>query len=207
MRVRFAAVAAGTVAALALAVAVPGGIAGDGEKEKDKPTYVGDGKCMKCHSPQHKAWKKSPLAESLKTLLPTTEADDKVRFEKKKKANLDPAKDYSGDEKCLKCHTTGYGLDGGYPKDPKANEELAKKMGKVACEACHGPGSLYARNKEDEMKKNPDAKFTFEGLASFGLVKPDEKVCATCHNKDSPLFVPDAFKFEEAKGKVHPTKK
>jgi hypothetical protein len=169
----------------------------------DKPTYVGDKVCMKCHFVEHKSWKKTPMAKAMKSLAPTTEAEDKALFDKKKAASLDPAKDYSADPACLKCHTTGYGTDTGYPKDMKAEgaEARAKSFGGVACEACHGPGSNYVKHKSAELEKNKDAKFTFEQLAPMGLVKPDAKLCETCHNSENPTKA--EFKFEESKDKTH----
>lgn len=172
----------------------------------EKPAYVGDKVCQKCHFQQHKSWKKTGMAKSMKVLMPTTEADNKALFDAKVAAKLDPAKDYTTDASCLKCHTTGYGLPGGYPVDPKKDEasaKLATLMGAVSCEACHGPGSLYTKHKMEEVEKNKDAKFTFEQMAKYGLTHPDEKNCATCHNADAPTKPAEPFKFEDAKAKVH----
>jgi hypothetical protein len=191
---------AAALAVAALAFAATRGAAEDAEK----PEFVGDKACQKCHFQEHKSWKKTKLAKSMKTLGPTAEADDKALFDKKKAAGLDPAKDYTADEKCLKCHTTGYGEPSGYPKDPKASEEAGKKaaaLGNVGCEACHGAGSLYVKHKTAELEKNKDAKFTAEDLGKIGLRKPDEALCKTCHNADSPTK--EDFKFEEAKAKTH----
>ena len=75
------------------------------------------------------SWKKTKLFKSLETLKPTAEAD-KALFDAKKAAGLDPAKDYSTDAACLKCHVTGYGKDGGYPeKITPENEKAAKAFG------------------------------------------------------------------------------
>src|SRR5262249_35041859 len=137
---------------------------------------------------------------------PTAEADDKALFDKKKAANLDPAKDYSAEAKCLKCHTTGYGEPGGYPVDAKKDDAAVKAAaapGAVGCEACHGPGSLDVKFKTAEVEKNKDAKFTWEDLSKHGLAKPDEAVCAKCHNDQAPTKPAEPFKFEDAKTKVH----
>ena len=170
----------------------------------DKASFVGDKVCQKCHFQEHKSWKKTTMAKAMKSLAPTTEADNKALFDKKKAANLDPAKDYSADEKCVKCHVTGWGTETGYPKDPKANEEAGKRaamLGGVGCESCHGAGSLYVKNKTEALEKDKEAKFTFDGLSKLGLVKPDEKVCQQCHNSESPFK--EEFKYEEAKAKAH----
>jgi hypothetical protein len=193
-------IAAAALAATAiLAVALPR--AGEAQ---DKAEFVGDKACQKCHFQQHKSWKKTGLAKAMKTLEPTTEADNKELFAKKKAANLDPAKDYTTDATCLKCHTTGYGEPGGYPADPKKDEaagKLAAARGSVGCESCHGAGSLYVKHKTAEVEKNKDAKFPFEDLAKLGMKKPDEANCTSCHNDQSPTKEP--FKFDDAKTKMH----
>ena len=197
--------AAATLSAAAL-ITLTLSLAEIGVAEDAKPEFVGDKTCQKCHFQQHKSWKKTGMAKAMKTLAPTLEADDKALFDKKTVAKLDPAKDYTTDEKCLACHTTGYGLPGGYPKDPKKDEaaaKLATLMGSVSCESCHGPGSLYVKHKTAEVEKNKDVKFTFEELCKVGLVKPDEAVCAKCHNDQAPTKPAEPFKFEDAKAKVH----
>jgi len=194
-----------TIAGAGLAVAAVLAFAiGRGLADESKPTYVGSSKCMKCHSKQVLSWKKTPLAKSMDTLRPVTEADNKELFEARKKANSDPAKDYTTDPKCLACHTTGYGKDGGYPeKVTDDNKKVADLMGSVSCEACHGPGSVYLEYKNEARKKNKDATFTKEELAKVGLVLPTEENCKTCHNKDAPSQPATPFKFEDAKAKVH----
>jgi len=46
--------------------------------------------------------------------------------------------------KCLVCHTTGYGRPSGY--DPAEVEKGAPYLRGVQCEACHGPGTMHARD-------------------------------------------------------------
>ena len=196
-----------TLAAAALAAAVVFALTlAQGSAADEKAQYVGDKACQKCHFQQHKSWKKTGMGKAMKSLQPTTEADDKAVFDKKKAAKLDPAKDYTTDETCLKCHTTGYGEESGYPKDPKKDEAAGKAaaaLGSVSCEACHGAGSLYVKHKTDEIEKNKDAKFSWEDLSKVGLVKPDEALCAKCHNKDNPFNPAEPMKYEEGKAKVH----
>jgi mono/diheme cytochrome c family protein len=192
------------------ALMVPRTAAQDAAPAAEKAAYVGDKVCQKCHFQQHKSWKKTPMANAMKSLQPTAEANDKIRFDRKKAAGLDPEKDYTSDEKCLKCHTTGYGEPSGFPKDPKADEAAGKRaamLSALVCETCHGPGSLYVKFKEPLVAKaveeKKELKITWEELAKYGLVKPDETVCARCHNKDAPMQPVEPFKFEEAKAKVH----
>ncbi len=68
---------------------------------------------------------------------------------------------------CLGCHTTGYGVKGGF-KSPILTPRLAN----VQCEGCHGPGS-------EHIRRNARGGF----LA--GTVEPEnlKKMCLSCHNE------------------------
>lgn len=136
--------------------------------------YVGAKKCKACHMKQYKAWKKTKMATSYENLKPG------VKAEAKKKAGLDPDKDYTTDENCLRCHTTGYGKPGGFK-----NIAETQKLINVQCEACHGPGSKFKKI----MKKNK--KFKLDEVKAVGYVFPSdaeaEKQCLECHGEDSPF--------------------
>jgi len=138
--------------------------------------YAGAKKCKACHIKQYKSWQKTSMAKSFENLKPG------VKAEEKKKAGLDPAKDYTTDAECLKCHTTGYGKPGGF----KSFEETPKLIN-VQCEACHGPGAIYKKTMKTIQKKKKAYKT--EELKSIGLVIPseDEKGCIVCHGGDSPF--------------------
>ncbi len=86
--------------------------------------------------------------------------------------------------KCLKCHSTAASVDASLVAT------LTKEEG-VSCESCHGPGSIY---KSAGIMKNQKLALT------KGLVIPDENVCKTCHNSESPNF--KGFNFEEYKAKI-----
>ena len=174
-----------------------------------KDAFVGPATCKTCHFKEAKAWAKTPLAKSMDSLRPTAAADA-VRFEKKKRAGLDPARDYSTDATCLACHTTGHGGEGGYPADPSATPAAtarAAAMGSVSCESCHGPGARYAKFKSDTLAASPDGKIAIADLTPLGLVRPDAAVCATCHNERNPTHADDKFDYETARALVHPVKK
>jgi hypothetical protein len=203
MRWFAAGTAAGLVAAAAAASFVVGGGAAVAEEQA---AYVGDKVCMACHLQEHKAWKLTKLAGAMKALAPTDEAADKALFDRKTANGVDPAKDYTADPACLKCHTTGYGTATGYPDpttlagDEKAAKR-AKAFGAVGCEACHGAGSKYvAFKKADANKARKD--IPFEELAPLGLVKPDEAVCKTCHEAGGPTK--EKFDFAASRTKTHP---
>ena len=98
-----------------------------------KREYVGVHEvCEKCHYVQYKSWEQQPHAKAFESLKPGK------RIEVKRATNLDPMKDYTEDEECLKCHTTGYGKPDGFVSLKKT-----PAMTNVQCESCHGPGSEY----------------------------------------------------------------
>lgn len=141
---------------------------GDGAK------YVSYKKCKACHMKQYKAWKKTKMATTYENLKPG------VKAEEKKKAGLEPDKDYTTDKDCLRCHTTGYGK----PKGFKSFAETPKLIN-VQCEACHGPGGKFTKI----MKKNK--KFKLTEVKAVGYIFPSdaesEKGCLECHGGDSPF--------------------
>ncbi len=92
--------------------------------------------------------------------------------------------DEANDPKCLKCHSTAGSVDKSLIAGLKSTEG-------VSCESCHGPGSAY---KSASVMKNQ--KLSLEK----GLVIPDEKVCKTCHNEESPHY--KGFNFEEYVAKI-----
>ena len=119
--------------------------------------YVGAKKCKACHMKQYKAWKKTTMSTSFENLKPGVKADEK------KKAGLNPDKDYTSDADCLRCHTTGYGKPNGFVSLGKT-----PKLINVQCEECHGPGGDF----RNIMKKNK--KFKLADVKSAGLLIPDE---------------------------------
>jgi len=158
----------------------------------DAASYLGVKKCKACHIKQYKSWKKTAMADSFEKLKAGVAADAK------KKAGLDPNKDYTHDSNCLKCHTTGYGKDGGF----KSIEDTPKLAG-VQCEGCHGPGSEYRKL----MKKNKKFKRAEAKAAGLTIPSEDEKGCMSCHGGDSPFNEKvDAkykFNFKERLDKTH----
>lgn len=115
----------------------------------ERQIYIGSITCMKCH-------------KKLTAFHVNEWTGNKfITFEKMKQA-----KDYmEGDEnyrkQCLKCHTTGYNEKTG---------EYAEEN--VTCEACHGPGEIYAQF----MSTGKIAEAATLSERSF-----DFKVCGDCH--------------------------
>ncbi len=82
--------------------------------------FVGSQACQSCHPAEYAIWEKSAHAHAGTTL---------------------EAKGADGKADCLRCHTTGYGREGGFPKNAAvaAHADLAR----VGCESCHGPGGAH----------------------------------------------------------------
>ena len=100
-----------------------------------------------------------------------------------KSLNAEEAKD----PKCLKCHSTVGHIDASLVATIKVEEG-------VSCESCHGPGSGY---KGISVMKSRELSMT------KGLIIPDEKLCRTCHNEESPDF--KGFDYAEYSAKIaHP---
>ncbi|MCB9849754.1 MAG: cytochrome c family protein [Phycisphaerales bacterium] len=163
----------------------------------DKYEFEGSKSCKKCHIKTYKSWEDTPHAKALETLKPGNATEEK------EKHNLDAAKDYSTDEKCLACHTVGYGKAGGYAvpdsEDKKAVKDAEERAG-VGCESCHGASSGYMDLKA-EIKKEK-RKYKTSELTALGLVVPTAETCTKCHTEDHPTFDPeDKFDFDKMKEK------
>jgi pentapeptide MXKDX repeat protein len=146
--------------------------------------YIGTRTCKLCHnSPMmgeiYDVWDSTKHATAYVTL---TNQQSKTIAEEM------GIEDAQQDERCLKCHVTGYGLP--------ATEKYSMEEG-VTCEACHGPGENY----DDIRVMIKPALYEQKGM-----IFPDEKLCETCHNEESPTYKP--FKYEEAYKLVehHPPK-
>lgn len=91
------------------------------------------------------------------------------------------------DPKCLKCHSTVGHADPDFVTTLKVTEG-------VSCESCHGAGSGYKSKSVMQSREKSIAK---------GLVMPDEALCKTCHNDESPHF--KGFNYDEYLEKIiHP---
>jgi hypothetical protein len=148
-------------------------------------SYVGTKGCKKCHIKQYKSWVKTKMSKVYDLLKPGE------RAEAKKKAGMDPKKDYTKDSECLPCHTTGYNKPGGFV----SFEETPELVG-VSCEVCHGAGSEYTK-KEYMSLKNKEYKLA--EVLKVGLTSPPtgETCTSLCHNEKSPFF--KSFDFEKRK--------
>ena len=147
--------------------------------------YIGAAKCKNCHSVadngnQFECWTKSKHAEAYKTLA--SDAAKKVAAEKK-------IEDAQKADACLKCHVTGFGLEA---------DQFDKKFDKTAgvqCETCHGPGEAHmkARLAAAATEENADPKVRKKVPEGEILVGQDPKLCAGCHNSESPSYKPFCY--------------
>ena len=151
----------------------------------DTPEYVGASKCKTCH----KAEKNGAQFEKWSSERHSKAYESLKSEGAKKKAEVAGVKDPLTDEKCLSCHTTASSA-----KNKASSYSIEEG---VSCEACHGPGSMY--KKSSIMK---DHKKSVEA----GLVdKVDEKICVTCHKKDTPGHEGKFTTFEKEYAKIaHP---
>ncbi len=140
--------------------------------------YVGGKTCKKCHRKQYLSWAKTKMAVNFNNLKPG------VKVDAKKKAGLDPEKDYTTDENCLPCHTTGYGKPGGF-----VSLKETPGLINVQCEGCHGPGSTYIKLMKEGKTRWEEAGYTDEQLRTTGLVIPEENEQGgmECHGGASPF--------------------
>jgi hypothetical protein len=108
-----------------------------------------------------------------------------------------PAGDKVGPETCKACHPTAYEAWRASPH-ARALESLPERSRKdarclschapdeadgiagVTCEACHGPGRIYAAGyvmRDAELAR------------AVGLAEPGEKTCLGCHTDSTPSLV------------------
>ena len=145
--------------------------------------YIGASKCKMCHvkpatGEQYNIWLKGPHAGAMKTL-----ASDEAKKIATEKGIADPTTDAA----CTKCHSTVAGVDSKLIASAKMDEG-------VSCESCHGPGSMY---KGASVMKNRELAM------SKGMIIPDEALCKTCHNEESPTY--KEFNYTEMLAKIaHP---
>ncbi|MFQ5804972.1 MAG: cytochrome c family protein [Phycisphaerae bacterium] len=180
--------------------------AGSGPPENEYE-YVGSKACKKCHLEQFKSWLQTKMARSFHVLRPNSELKPSKKTgltadfieeikAAKAKAGIAPDKDYTQDQTCLKCHTTGFGKPGGYaipdPTDRKAKRKAAALEG-IGCESCHGPGSKYLEIFKEIQDKQ--RQYTRAELYAAGMTKIAAETCTGCHTKADNPTAGDDYKF------------
>jgi peroxiredoxin len=113
---------------------------------------VGSDACQSCHAAEYDAWQKSSHADAGQSLREKGSQDDQA---------------------CLACHTTGYGLADGFPKDATLDEHA--DLGRVGCESCHGPGG-------DHVGENAARTGTIIALGDKCDSCVILQICGSCHD-------------------------
>jgi hypothetical protein len=133
-----------------------------------QPQYIGTEVCKKCHEHAYDVWKASRHSHAYQTLV---------------NAKHPSLRQYDGE--CIVCHTVGFGYKTGF-----SSETATPKLINVGCESCHGPGSLHAKNPENEVWRE---RMNLPWLAARknGNVQTKnaaiEKFCVTCHDIDNDV--------------------
>ncbi len=103
--------------------------------------------CRACHQRDAEVWEHSRHAEAWQTLVD---------------------RGWHVDSLCQQCHTTGFGLPGGF-----LSAGRSQSRGAVGCESCHGPSAAHAA----QPKKHRTTFAARDG-------------CVQCHDREnSPTFV------------------
>jgi|GEM_PF-134818 len=136
--------------------------------------YIGTNTCKLCHNSPLKgkiwdAWDSTKHATAYATL---------ANQQSQAIAEEMGIEDAQQDSTCLQCHVTGYGLP--------ATDKYSVEEG-VTCEACHGPGQHY-----DDIRVMTKPEL----YEQRGMIVPDEELCITCHNQESPTY--KEFKYKDA---------
>ncbi len=114
------------------------------QQEPSLKSYIGESACAVCHPRQSSFWKGTRHATAYETLV-------------KKNSHMDL--------ECIGCHTTGYGMTGGFTLGM-----MKPDLMNVQCEACHGPGGKH--KGRGDIRKMTDAS-----------------ICTGCHDPErDPKF-------------------
>lgn len=118
------------------------------------PAYVGADKCKMCHMDRFKTWSTTGMSKA-----------------------WDRIKDATDKEKCLACHTTGYGRPGGF-----RSVEATPNLTSVQCEVCHGPGGAHVAlpisQKDPAIRRSTINKFIQDCRACHSPHVPDKAAAA-----------------------------
>jgi hypothetical protein len=123
--------------------------------------YLGSKVCIKCHISRNRRhverWRKAKF----NTFDRIKEGLERFDQQEKKPVEIRPT-----EQQCYPCHATGF--------DPE-EKEIAEKG--VTCEACHGPGGIYAAELMASKRAAEGAKIARANILEITV----EKVCGGCH--------------------------
>lgn len=165
--------------------------------------FIGAEKCKNCHQAesggsQYTVWQGTAHAKAYDRL-----ASDEAKASGKKLGIDEPQKS----DKCLKCHTTAFGVA------PEIIKKGFEPKNGVQCESCHGPGETHMKARfaaaaaagGDDKAATPAARQTIPDGEI--ITKIDQKTCLVCHNDESPNFKPFCFHEKFAKMKHYDPRK
>ena len=109
-----------------------------GEAKNNSSEYAGSFACKACHEKEYNSFlqysKKAKSFESVEKMRKGL-TEEEIR-------------------KCYFCHTTGYGLTGGF-----ISPEKTPHLKNTGCEVCHGPGGIHVKTRNPRnIKKRIDVK-------------------------------------------------
>ncbi len=127
-----------------------GFVDGTALQSADSHKVAGTQSCNECHTETNDHWATTTHAHAWERLV-------------SEGAHVDPY--------CQQCHTTGYGLPGGFE-----SRKLSEHRTNVGCESCHGPSSAHVANSSERTP------FDAAGI------------CRKCHDpENSPAFEYDSY--------------
>jgi len=134
VRIWRAAASVGLVAALAVATWLIGcttqsSIQPPPDTGASVRAYVGAAVCQTCHRSEHASWTTTKHSVALSVLQQAGQAEN---------------------ERCLPCHTVGYGEETGY-----TNQADTPQLANVQCENCHGAGGRHIANPSQNQMNIP----------------------------------------------------
>jgi 2',3'-cyclic-nucleotide 2'-phosphodiesterase (5'-nucleotidase family) len=128
----------------------------------DRYEVAGSESCLACHKTDDQVWHSSKHSHAWKTLVD-------------KRSHVDPS--------CQQCHTTGYGMQGGF-----SQVGMSQGLVNVGCESCHGPSKAHVL------------------LPSIKTPYLAREQCVRCHDhENSPEFVFATYWGKIAHGKATPS--
>lgn len=144
--------------------------------------HVSSQQCKLCHNKPHDGeqyavWKSNKHSQAYETLFEKRA----LKFAEERGLEVPPSESAS----CLKCHVTGY---------DEATETYPAQLNiedGVQCGSCHGPGSAHLADGK-VLRMNKDAIIDLKA----NLIEPNEALCVTCHNPESPPWNPEKFTLE-----------
>lgn len=146
-------------------------------------TYVGSESCQGCHYPIYQHWEHAD-GEPLKHIEEELKPGEAIvaTFHGSRSAFTRDIQDQGQhwNPACLRCHTTGYGREGGFISITRTPDRVG-----IGCEACHGPRSKHVAWQQWQSGKQDGAKPAEVPPAP----EPRASTCQRCHDsKNSPNF-------------------